>query len=400
MHSRRSARVAAGSPLIRWILPISVTFTGLPPARQSRAQGGISCCHGFRCFNGRLLASAPDRSGVVMMLIVCPQCAASYRVASQSLGPDGRSVRCAACQTIWFATPAPDGAVLDPATPGSAAALAGGGVAEPEGPGAIGSAPPPTSERADDDIEVRGEDFAAADADMVHGERDIESEISGGDAGPDADEPALLRQAPSIVPLEESVPPPGRRTAGWRSRSPLHAAPLPGEDIESLAARREAERPKHRLWRRLRPRLPSLSTIIVALGGIITILIAARHHIVPLAPQTASFYAALGMPVNLRGLDFENIRVVRDTQDGIPVLIVEGKIVGSGSGIAEVPRLRFAIHDQTGKEIYTWTMLPSRSLLASGESLPFRSRLASPPAEGHDVSIRFFNRRDAISGLR
>ena len=32
--------------------------------------------------------------------------------------------------------------------------------------------------------------------------------------------------------------------------------------------------------------------------------------------------------------------------------------------------------------------------------MPFRSRLASPPADGHDVQVRFFTRRDAVAGLR
>ena len=38
--------------------------------------------------------------------------------------------------------------------------------------------------------------------------------------------------------------------------------------------------------------------------------------------------------------------------------------------------------------------------LAPGETLPFRSRLASPPGEGRDVTVRFFTRLDAVAGLR
>ena len=33
------------------------------------------------------------------------------------------------------------------------------------------------------------------------------------------------------------------------------------------------------------------------------------------------------------------------------------------------------------------------------ETLPFRSRLASPPAEASGISVRFFNRRDAQSDI-
>jgi len=60
----------------------------------------------------------------------------------------------------------------------------------------------------------------------------------------------------------------------------------------------------------------------------------------------------------------------------------------------------FAVRDEGGKEVYTWTAMPSRTSLAPGETLAFRSRLASPPAEGRDVSVRFFTRRDALAGAK
>jgi hypothetical protein len=44
--------------------------------------------------------------------------------------------------------------------------------------------------------------------------------------------------------------------------------------------------------------------------------------------------------------------------------------------------------------------VPPRSVLPSGEALPFRSRLASPPPEGRDVLVRFFARRDLVAGMR
>src|SRR5262249_29850569 len=37
------------------------------------------------------------------MLITCTNCGTSYQVAAASLGPTGRSVRCARCKQTWFA---------------------------------------------------------------------------------------------------------------------------------------------------------------------------------------------------------------------------------------------------------------------------------------------------------
>jgi predicted Zn finger-like uncharacterized protein len=315
-----------------------------------------------------------------MMLIVCPQCSASYQVSATSLGADGRSVRCANCHTIWFATPVEPALETTADAPfaplGDDAAFDAPAFPEPasELPPEMGAGPF-DSPAFGDGVIPPPDDHLAADIAAI----------------PDAGDPVTIGDAPSIVPPTDDA------GAGLR-----YAAPLPGEDIESLAARRERDHARHQFWRRLalKLRMPGMATVLVLFGGIVLVLIAARNPIVKYLPQTASFYSLIGMPVNLRGLDFENIRVTRDMQDGIPVLVVEGKIVSTTKGISEVPRIRFAIHDQAGKEIYNWTMMPSRTLLASGETLPFRSRLASPPAEGRDVSIRFFNRRDAMSGFR
>lgn len=42
------------------------------------------------------------------MLIVCPSCASRYELDGAKLGPDGRKVRCAACQTQWHVAPEPE----------------------------------------------------------------------------------------------------------------------------------------------------------------------------------------------------------------------------------------------------------------------------------------------------
>jgi hypothetical protein len=124
-------------------------------------------------------------------------------------------------------------------------------------------------------------------------------------------------------------------------------------------------------------------------------LVGARSEVVRYLPQTASLFAAIGLPVNLRNLKFENVRITKENADGVNVLIVEGVIVSTSGKAAEVPRLRFAARNATGQEVYTWTALPGRSVLGPDETLPFSSRLVSPPADAVDVMVRFFNAQDA-----
>lgn len=276
------------------------------------------------------------------MLIVCPHCATSYQIVPESLGESGRSVRCANCHSLWFAHPND--------------AVAHAGAAEPEHTTPTLIRPPLN------DVVAVGSDTARDHAD-----------------GRFADAAGMLEpdDAPSIVP--------GADTRNDQAKG-IERAALAWE-------RKKAKRPRLVLSRHAMPAL------IIVLGLILVCLIAGRQQIVRLLPQTASLYARIGLPVNLRGLAFENIKTTRDIEDGVPILIVEGEVVGTTGRHTEVPRLRFAVTDNTGKEIYAWTARPAKTLLPPGEVLPFRSRLASPPAEASGVTVRFFNRHDAKAGF-
>jgi hypothetical protein len=96
-------------------------------------------------------------------------------------------------------------------------------------------------------------------------------------------------------------------------------------------------------------------------------------------------------------LTFNDLKVGRETHDGVPVLVVEGTITNEVATAVDVPRLRFAMRNAAGAEVYSWTSMPTQNVLEPGERLPFRSRLASPPDDGRDVQVRFFTRHDAAS---
>lgn len=74
------------------------------------------------------------------MILTCPECASRYFVDDDKVGPDGRTVRCAACGQRWTAfKDAP--LELTEASPSGAPAIATEPVAEP-----AAEAPPPVSE--------------------------------------------------------------------------------------------------------------------------------------------------------------------------------------------------------------------------------------------------------------
>ena len=147
------------------------------------------------------------------------------------------------------------------------------------------------------------------------------------------------------------------------------------------------------------PRIPfmpsfGLPTACAAMGALILALMIWRAEIVRLLPQTATFYKIVGLEVNLRGLAFKDIKISNETVDGKPVLVIEGTIVGENKKPVELPRLRFSVRDAQGTEIYAWNAVLEQPVLKPGERAYFKSRLASPPAEGRNIDVRFFNKRD------
>jgi hypothetical protein len=171
----------------------------------------------------------------------------------------------------------------------------------------------------------------------------------------------------------------------------------PAEDFEPIAAyrlRRGVSRPAIR-WL-----LSQMQSGILVMALISIAVVGWRQTIVRTLPRTASFYALLGMPVNLRGLAFDDIVTTTEQHDGVPVLVVEGNIFNDARKTEGVPRLKFVGRNAARQEIYSWTTTPARNVLPPGEMVSFRTRLASPPPDAHDLVLRFDNRREFITGAR
>jgi hypothetical protein len=167
--------------------------------------------------------------------------------------------------------------------------------------------------------------------------------------------------------------------------------------VETAAARRT-----RRNVRRLALRWPlsSLQSGILALALVNIVLIGWRSEVVRVMPQTASFYALLGLPVNLRGLSFDNVVTTTEQHEGVPTLVVGGNIFNSARKTEDVPKVKFILRNAARQEIYAWTAALPRNALQPGEVEAFHARLASPPPDAHDLILRFVNRRDILAGNR
>jgi predicted Zn finger-like uncharacterized protein len=280
------------------------------------------------------------------MQIVCPHCTTAYAVNSATIGAAGRTVRCSRCKEIWLARP--EGDAIERADPVAAMA------------------------------ETRG---ARAGSEIAAGWAEARDDV--GRSIPDVESPPI---AGNWQAADD-----GSQTSGWTSTA------------RDKSKDRETAPSQHRgIFRRsgARPAKPliRLPTVCAAMGALVVALVFWRADVVRLMPQTASFYRLVGLEVNLRGLSFRDVRVTTEDVGGKPVLVIEGSIMGETGKAVDLPRLRFSVRDAQGTEIYAWNTVLDQTVLKPGERTSFKSRLASPPAEGKSIDVRFFTKRDIAGG--
>jgi predicted Zn finger-like uncharacterized protein len=328
------------------------------------------------------------------MLIVCPNCATSYMIDPASVGPAGRSVRCARCKSTWFATSKSPAALPEVSAP-DVSAFVDGVIAEAEAEtNAARAEAPPSAGKATADAD----DFGAEQLSHLQpqdGSAATHADVAGhgGGAGvPQPDRPLAEQDAVAVEDAPSLVPAIGHEPLVGHSEPEVDG----GEEAESFAARRQ--RMKER--RQKSKRTSRWTAVILVLFAFNVALIGARSEVVRYLPQTASMFSAIGLPVNLRNLKFDKVKITKETNDGVSILVIDGLIVNTANKPTEVPRLRFAARNATGQDVYTWTSPPARTLLGPNESMEFHSRLAAPPADARDVMVRFFTAQDAATGAR
>lgn len=328
------------------------------------------------------------------MLIVCPNCATSYDIEVASLRPDGRRVRCVRCRAVWQAEIPHKEKLL-----AAAEALAPdrhAGEVTPEGADAPRPEQPALASAEADGLAF-GEAASVEPAgqgpapEATEASPQAVNETTSAE-GPEAAEGATVQvESPPTVPSE---PDDGRLPVGIETEPSASHDEEP-EDIESVAARRYPRPGKHGRWQWPLSRLQSAMLALIVIDAIV---VGWRGDFVRAMPQTASFYAWLGLPVNVRGLDFGRLTTSTEQHDGVPILVVGGKIINVTGKTETVPHLRFAVRNAARQEIYSWSAVPPRSVLTSGEAIAFQTRLASPPPDSHDVLVRFVNRYDILTG--
>jgi predicted Zn finger-like uncharacterized protein len=339
------------------------------------------------------------------MDIVCPNCAATYEVDGSALTEQGRKVRCTQCQTVWRVFPALGGMASPQSTPEPRIAepvLAESMMAESMMVNTVdmtsGSGPEtdPAAGGLDQD-----------ELDKLFGDMDAEPSFPQASpvelaaipmtmpvAANDAAASAVSPLAPELGP--DSIVATNAEPASAHAEPDPVPAPMAGPRAKLVRATKVAQEKPPGMMKKLMslPVAGTLMVLAVLAGGILQ-----KQRVVEYLPQTAKLYAAIGMPVNLRGIEIANVKSRLIDDNGIQVLVVDGDLRNVAGKQVPVPRLRFSVLGEKGDEIYAWSAQADKNSLNPGESINFRRRLAAPPQDGHRVNVRFLTAADITAGI-
>ncbi len=338
------------------------------------------------------------------MLIVCPSCASRYSIDAQKIGAEGRTVRCASCRTDFFVTLADDVEAKEAATP----------------------ALPPAQE----DRPASAEDALAAEwalAEQVEHTPRVQDAATDQPIDQDeldrlfAAEEAAAAQALSGAPTADGqatdeatgsgvdpdvVPPAPAAATGWRRFLPRRRSkaatstgkpPARSGKPPVRAGKGGARPPQGRGPGSASAPPRALIALCAASSVVLAGMVWQREAVVRLMPSSATLFQTIGMPVNVRGLTFADVKSSLQSEGEGRFLLVEGTVASVRQSVTQVPLIEIRVRGGDGKVLYTWTTDPPRSSLNPGEALHFRARLATPPEAGRDVEVRFADRTQSAS---
>ncbi|MEO5805902.1 MJ0042-type zinc finger domain-containing protein [Devosia sp.] len=114
-----------------------------------------------------------------------------------------------------------------------------------------------------------------------------------------------------------------------------------------------------------------------------------RTKMVEMFPAMAGVYAAIGLNVNVLGLEFADVATLRTLVDGKEVLMVSATIVGMMPEPVVVPQVVVTLIGPDGKGIYEWSVRPEARDLKAGQHSSLKTQLTLPPGDIVRVKLTF-----------
>lgn len=197
--------------------------------------------------------------------------------------------------------------------------------------------------------------------------------------------PAEPTAAPATKAAEAPVSEPLTRERVERLR---RAAEQPGPAPSAAAKFRQQQADRMRRDR-TRAAVAVWGATGAALAASATGMVMFRQDVAELWPRSASAFAALGLDVNVYGLEFYDLAVERDFEGATPVLVVSGEVRNIGRDDKLVPPVRISLRDTRSHEIFELVNAITDQPVQAGAAVPFQIRVENPPADAVDLEATF-----------
>ena len=200
-------------------------------------------------------------------------------------------------------------------------------------------------------------------------------------------EPQLeLRTTAEAAPNEDrSKPEPLTRERVERLR---RASEQPGP-APSAAAKFRAQQAERMRKERARAAVVAWGATGAALAASAAGMVVFRQDVADLWPRSASAFAALGLDVNVYGLEFYDLSVERAFDGPTPVLLVSGEVRNIGRDDKLAPPVRLSLRDAQSREVFELVHAVNDAPIPAGGAAPFQIRVENPPADAVDLEATF-----------
>lgn len=294
--------------------------------------------------------AAPQSKTVV---IVCPHCATRYQVPAETVGSKGRQVQCAHCGRTWQAFAEK--------------------MIEPREPKPI---PPPTVVRA---VSAKDSDqmFDAAAEAELDAEFEAEQKAVAATTDPAADQLRSIEEIKAAIAPRAPEPKPVEKPVDAHAEKKRQKA---FDERQNMLTR---QLPLARVRRILR--LAGLTALALLIG----IGFSFRTDIVRMFPDLAGTYEALGLGVNVVGLEFRDVKTLLALRRGADVMQVDARIYSVAAGTTDVPPVVVTMLNDENVPLYEWSVAPTVPSLASGEVVDFSTQITDPPPGATKVRLSF-----------
>lgn len=300
-----------------------------------------------------------------LVVIVCPHCTTRYQVPGETVGSKGRQVQCAHCGKTWQAFAEK---VIERAAPPP----------EPQ-------FPVPATRKAPEQSDQMFDSAAEAELDA---EFEAEQRAAAEAPEPTALEAKSADQMRSIEEIKAAIAP-----------KPQEAAPEPDKPVDPKAKKQREKAfddrqtslnrqlPLARVRRILR--VTGLCTLVLLIGSGFSF----RTDIVRMFPDLAGTYEALGLGVNVVGLEFRDVKTLLALRRGSDLMQVDARIYSVAPGKVDVPPVVVTLLNDENLPLYEWSVAPSVPVLQSGEVVDFSTQVTAPPPGATKVRLTFASGR-------